>query len=150
MPEFPGRLRTPRQATAPASPAVGELWYDVGTNTLFYWNNTTWVSGGGGSTTVNAAVARMNAAGGSNLLFDGWAAAPLPSSASWTIEPAGAFVIDTGDNSIRPTAAGWYTFSAGLYSDDTDPTQVFLANSTSSLRAPARSPTPPAPRPIRN
>jgi hypothetical protein len=46
MPEIPGRLRPPRIGAAPASPALGELYYDTGTNTLYYWNGTAWTAAG--------------------------------------------------------------------------------------------------------
>ena len=57
MPEFTGRLRTPRLASAPSSPTVGELWYDTTLNKLKWWNGTAWVvaeaaGGGGGAITV--------------------------------------------------------------------------------------------------
>jgi len=45
MPEIVGRLRPPRLAGAPASPAAGELYHDTGTNALRWWNGTTWASG---------------------------------------------------------------------------------------------------------
>lgn len=49
MPDFLGRLRTPRLAAAPSSPVVGELYYDTGTNTLYWWNGTAWVPAQSGS-----------------------------------------------------------------------------------------------------
>lgn len=51
MPEFPGRLRTPRLATAPSSPALGEMYFDTVANKLYWWNGA-WVeaTGGAGST----------------------------------------------------------------------------------------------------
>lgn len=49
MPEFPGRLRTPRLPSAPSSPAPGEMYYDTGTSTLYWWNGTAWTSASGGS-----------------------------------------------------------------------------------------------------
>jgi hypothetical protein len=49
MPEITGRLRTPRLAGAPASPVVGELYYDTTTNILYYWNGTTWASASQGA-----------------------------------------------------------------------------------------------------
>jgi len=50
MPEIVGRLRTPRLPGAPASPVVGEVYYDTTTNILYWWNGTAWFSakGGGG------------------------------------------------------------------------------------------------------
>ena len=44
MPEILGRLRPPRLASTPATPAVGEEYYDTGTNMLFWWNGTAWVA----------------------------------------------------------------------------------------------------------
>lgn len=46
MPDFPGRLKTPRLGTAPSSPTVGELWYDTALNLLKWWNGTVWVAAG--------------------------------------------------------------------------------------------------------
>jgi hypothetical protein len=48
MPEFTGRLRTPRLSSAPASPVVGEMYYDTTTNILYWWNGTAWISASGG------------------------------------------------------------------------------------------------------
>ena len=66
MPEVLGRLRPPRLASPPASPAGGEEYYDTGLNQLLYWNGTTWVAGGsggsGGTTIVNAAPVPQNTA----------------------------------------------------------------------------------------
>lgn len=47
MPEFTGRLRTPRLPSAPSSPVVGEMYFDTGTNVLYWWNGTTWISASG-------------------------------------------------------------------------------------------------------
>lgn len=49
MPEIVGRLRTPRLASAPVSPAVGEMYYNTATNILYWWNGTAWVSASGGA-----------------------------------------------------------------------------------------------------
>src|SRR6516225_6029206 len=49
MPDVVGRLRPPRLAGAPASPAVGELYYNTGNNTLYYWNGTAWAGAGVGA-----------------------------------------------------------------------------------------------------
>ena len=48
MPDFPGTLKAPRLAAAPAGPALGQLYYDTGTNTLYWWNGTAWVSASSG------------------------------------------------------------------------------------------------------
>jgi hypothetical protein len=48
MPDFPGRLKTPRLAGAPAAPTVGEMYYNTGTNKLYWYNGTTWIDATGG------------------------------------------------------------------------------------------------------
>lgn len=48
MPEIVGRLRTPRLPSAPATPIVGEMYYNTATNLLYWWNGTAWVSASGG------------------------------------------------------------------------------------------------------
>ena len=111
------------------APVAGDMYLDSETGDVYRHNGSTWVLVMDIAGTVNAAVARMNAAG-DWFEFDGWARMPV--SASWTIEPAGAFVVDTSDDSIRPVVAGWYSFSASTYSDDASLTQVFLSISTSS------------------
>jgi hypothetical protein len=58
MPEFTGRLRTPRLPSAPASPVTGEMYYDTTTNQLLYWNGTSWISGSAGG-------------GGADLVYNG-------------------------------------------------------------------------------
>jgi hypothetical protein len=45
MPEVVGRLRPPRLASAPASPAVGEEYVNTGTNLPMHWNGLAWISG---------------------------------------------------------------------------------------------------------
>ena len=47
MPEIVGRLRPPRLAAAPSSPAVGELYYHTGDNKLYWWNGTAWIDASG-------------------------------------------------------------------------------------------------------
>jgi len=53
MPEIVGRLRTPRLSAAPSSPVVGEMYYDTGTNILYWWNGTTWISASGSGATLD-------------------------------------------------------------------------------------------------
>lgn len=64
MPEFVGRLRTPRLASAPGSPAAGEMYYDTGTNKLFWWNGSAWVDSTGGVVTKVVRVGHTWAVGG--------------------------------------------------------------------------------------
>lgn len=47
MPEVVGRLRTPRLPSAPATPVVGEMYYDTALNKLYWWNGTIWVAASG-------------------------------------------------------------------------------------------------------
>ena len=44
MPEVFGRFRNVRLSAAPASPQVGEQYYDTSTNVLYWWNGTAWQS----------------------------------------------------------------------------------------------------------
>lgn len=59
MPQFVGTLVPPKLAGAPGSPVSGQLYYDTGTNLLYYYNGTTWVaaSGGAGHTIQDEGVA---------------------------------------------------------------------------------------------
>lgn len=52
MPEFLGRLRTPRLSSAPTSPVVGELYFDTITLILYYWDGSAWVSTKSSSGTI--------------------------------------------------------------------------------------------------
>lgn len=65
MPEVVGRLRTPRLAAAPASPAQGELYFDTATSKLYWWSGSAWVdaTGGGGG----GALSYLEADLGSNV-----------------------------------------------------------------------------------
>jgi hypothetical protein len=38
-----GRFRVPKLTGAPASPQIGEIYYDTGTNILYWWNGSTWI-----------------------------------------------------------------------------------------------------------
>jgi hypothetical protein len=44
MPEFPGRLRPPRIATSPATPALGEMYYDTALGQNRHWNGVLWAT----------------------------------------------------------------------------------------------------------
>jgi hypothetical protein len=59
-----GRIRMPNLAGAPAGPASGEMYFDTGTSTLYWWSGTAWVpamdtggGGGAGVTEVNVSTA---------------------------------------------------------------------------------------------
>ena len=49
MPEIVGRLRTPRLAAPPASPAEGEVYWNTTDDVLYVWNGTSWIAAGGGA-----------------------------------------------------------------------------------------------------
>jgi Repeat of unknown function (DUF5907) len=42
-------FRAHQLAAAPGSPVTGQLYYDTGSNSLFYWNGSTWVAASGGT-----------------------------------------------------------------------------------------------------
>jgi hypothetical protein len=42
-------FRAHQLGAAPGSPVTGQLYYDTGSNTLFYYNGTSWVSASGGT-----------------------------------------------------------------------------------------------------
>lgn len=42
-------IRAHQLGTAPASPVTGQLYYNTGDNTLYWWNGTIWVSASGGT-----------------------------------------------------------------------------------------------------
>ena len=88
MPDIVGRLRTPRLSAAPSSPAVGEVYYDTGTNILYWWNGTSWVSASGGG------------AGSADLVYNG----SFPANTPYT---DGDIVVSNGVAymCVRPTSA---------------------------------------------
>ena len=49
MPEIVGRLQTPRLTGPPSSPVPGEMYYDTGTNKLYWWDGSSWISASGGN-----------------------------------------------------------------------------------------------------
>jgi len=61
-PDIVGRLRPPRLASAPASPAPGEEYFNSTGNTLQFWNGTAWISmtptAGGGTPVLTASQVR--------------------------------------------------------------------------------------------
>ena len=81
-PEIVGRLRPPRLSSAPATPAIGELYADTGLNQLLYWNGTTWVagSGGGGGLTPTAQSGNYTASANQLVLMTGANTVTLPSA----------------------------------------------------------------------
>jgi hypothetical protein len=61
MPYFPGTLQPPRLASAPASPAFGQMYYDTTSNQLKWWNGTAWQVAGGGAGKTNPTYADLKA-----------------------------------------------------------------------------------------
>lgn len=118
MPEFTGRLRTPRLAAAPSSPVVGEMYYDTPSNTLLWWNGTSWVSASGGSGGGSAVSGALQAAaisiGGSTGVGNGAGGnttVPLPLGAVIN-ETLNGYFTRNADNSIQVAEAGWYQINA--------------------------------------
>src|SRR5262245_53137739 len=40
-------MRLHQLAAAPAAPVTGQIYYNTGDNTLYYWNGTAWIATGG-------------------------------------------------------------------------------------------------------
>jgi len=73
MPDILGRMRPPRLASAPSSPALGEMYWSSADGYLYYWNGTAWVSGGSGSGGGGATMAaRAYLTTASTALSAGW------------------------------------------------------------------------------
>jgi hypothetical protein len=98
MPEIVGRLRTPRLASAPSSPAVGEVYYDTATNILYWWNGTAWISAGGGGA-------------GADLVYNGSFPANTPYTDGDIVVSNGIAYLCVRPTSAAPTA--WPQASAG-------------------------------------
>src|SRR4249919_2732418 len=52
MPDIAGTLKPPRLSTPPSSPALGQMYYDTGSNLLKWWDGTSWVTASGSGSTI--------------------------------------------------------------------------------------------------
>jgi len=59
MPEILGTLKPPRLATAPSSPALGQIFYDTAASALKTWNGSAWVPASVPADTVVTAATRI-------------------------------------------------------------------------------------------
>jgi len=59
MPEILGTLKPPRLATAPGSPALGQIFYDTAASALKTWNGSAWVPASVPADTVVTAATRI-------------------------------------------------------------------------------------------
>lgn len=75
-------FRAHQLAAAPSSPVTGQLYYDTGTNTLYWYNGSTWVSaaGGGSSDATTTSKGIVQLAGD----LAGTAAAPVVNTGAIT------------------------------------------------------------------
>ena len=107
-PDIVGRMRPPRLASAPASPSLGELYFDSGTDILYYWNGTAWVSGGSGS-----------GGGGATMAARMYRNAAFPLVAGSQIVPIDAISYDT--SGLASTANGRINIAvSGYYQVDAE------------------------------
>ena len=137
---FVGRLRTPRESPAPSSPQAGEMYYDAGTNTLYWWNGSRWYPAGGGGTVLTAARMYRNAA--MSLANNSFVTVPLdtvlfdthggftPASGLYTVPVAGNYWVEA-DLSLHIGTAAAATVSIGV-----------TKNGTLTLQAENRSTAP--------
>src|SRR4051812_29837776 len=131
MPEILGRLRSPRLAAGPASPAQGEQYYDTVAKKLYYWDGTAWVSGSGATVYEQAAAPSTPKIGdfwvdtdatalstlASEYIYvnGGWGISQAMSTAWTTMKPTGtptslpvgAFT-ENADGSVTVRDAGYY------------------------------------------
>jgi hypothetical protein len=60
MPEFLGTLKSPRLSAAPSTPVGGQMYYNTASNTLLWYNGTTWTAamdaGGAGALPADVVV----------------------------------------------------------------------------------------------
>lgn len=109
MPEFPGRLRTPRLAAAPSAPALGELYFNTVTNKLYWWNGTAWVDSTGATGPAGTpGRARWSFA----LGFDGPCSFNNPpasnSGTAFTVPETGDYLFTFGGSCYTTIAGAFY------------------------------------------
>ena len=105
MPDITGRLRPPRLAAAPASPALGELYFDTGLGKLLWWSGTAWIdsTGGGGGNLASTTAAKL-------YMSNTW----YPASNAYVKVPFDTAFWDLGGN----FAGDYMAPSPGLYHVD--------------------------------
>src|SRR4029077_12695748 len=98
MPEVTGTLKTPRLATAPGSPSPGQMYYDTGTNVLYWWNGTAWIpamDAGGGAPTEDALHEGVIAAGDCLLTVNSSNQVTVAAGVAWVRNAAGVLTRTT-------------------------------------------------------
>ena len=124
MPEIVGRLRPPRLASAPATPANGEVYFDTAANTLLFYNGAAWipVSGTGASGDAREAfriyrnaAQTMSTPAGTVILFD-----------TKTFDVSTRATVTSGASQGRyvPQIAGYYSLHAQLFINEAIPSST--------------------------
>jgi microcystin-dependent protein len=116
MPDITGTLRPPRASSAPAAPVLGQMYYDTGSNILFWWNGTIWVSAQAGSGTAYSQLIGDGASqtfvvthnlGGRNVIARVYRSAPPYDDVEADIEHTDASTVTVRTTTVP--AAGQYT-----------------------------------------
>ena len=119
-PDIVGRLRPPRLASAPASPAPGEEYFNSTGNTLQFWNGTAWISmtptTGGGTPVLTASQVRD--VGVANQIRAGRQLTAADFTALGLSAPAGLWnlsdLTDASGNGRALTNKGAVAFTSGI------------------------------------